>query len=310
MSASSFADPDLLRRVQALELRAREVAEGVLLGIHHAPSRGRSIEFAEHKEYTPGDDIKRIDWKVFGKSDRYYVKEFEDDTNINSAIMLDLSASMDYRSKTARDSGGEPVPAKLDHARVMACALAYLLLNQSDAVGAGFFADKLLEFLPPRARKAHFHEISRKAAAAVTQKGTDIPAALSGLASMLRGRALVIIFSDFLDEPGPLFKAIRLLRGRRHELAIFHVLDPDEIEFPFDRLTVFEDMEGPERLLADPRSIRDEYRRHFSAFLEEFGRQCAGHGIDYRLARTDQDPADILTSWLAMRLAAMKPRGG
>ena len=308
MSPNSFVDPELLRRIQALELKAREVAEGVLLGIHHAPDRGRSIEFAEHKEYSPGDDLRRIDWKVFAKSDRLYIKEYEDDTNITSLVLLDGSASMNYRGGHSRD--GIEAPRKLDYGRTLAAALSYLLLTQSDSVGLGLIGRGLRGFLPPRARQAHFHEIVARLAALETEKGTDIGGALADAASLVKGRALVIIISDLLDDPGPMLKALRLLRHRRHEPVIFHVLDPDEIEFPFERLSFFKDMEGAARLLVEPRVIRDEYRRHFSRFLAEVRDECAGHGIDYRLALTTEPPALLLTSWLASRAAAQGARGG
>ncbi|HUT54667.1 MAG TPA: DUF58 domain-containing protein [bacterium] len=305
MSANSFVDPELLRRIQALELQAREVAEGVLLGIHHAPDRGRSIEFAEHKEYSPGDDLRRIDWKVYAKSDRLYIKEYEDDTNITSLVLLDGSASMSYQGQRAREAGS---PTKLDYARTIAAALSYLLLTQSDSVGLGIMGRGIHGFLPPRARQAHFHEIVARLAELDVEMGTDIGRALADAASLVKGRALIIIISDLLDDPGPMLKALSLLRHRRHEPVIFHVLDPDEIEFPFERLSLFKDMEGPARLLVEPRSIRDEYRRHFGRFLAGVKDECAGHGIDYRLALTTEPPALLLTSWLAYRAAASGSR--
>jgi uncharacterized protein (DUF58 family) len=307
MSGNSFIDPELLRRIQALELKAREVADGVLLGIHHAPHKGRSIEFAEHKEYYPGDDIRRIDWKVYAKSDRLYVKEFEDDTNITALMLVDGSRSMSYGGG-AREARREPAPTKLEHARIMASALSYLLLTQSDSVGLGVIGAGLEDFLPPRAKQAHFHEITARLAGLEAKTGTDIGEALAGVSQFLKGRAMIIIFSDLLDDPEPMLRAVRLMRGRRHEIVVFHVLDPDEIEFPFERLSFFKDMEGPERLLVDPRSIREEYRRHFSRFMEQVKTECAGHAIDYRLARTDEPPARLLSSWLAFRAAA-GPRG-
>lgn len=308
MSASQILDAELLRRIQALELKAREVAEGVLLGIHHAPHRGRSLEFAEHKEYSPGDDIRRIDWKVFAKSDRYYIKEFEDDTNITAHLLLDVSSSMNYHSARAQTEDGRPVMSKLDLARVLGSALSYLLLTQSDAVGLGFMSDRLSDYLPPRARQAHFHEITARLQGAQTAAGTDVAKSLTDLAGHLKTRSMVIIFSDLLDEPAPMLHALRQLRHRHHELVIFHVLDPDELEFPFDRLSHFRDLEGPLRLLVDPRGIQAEYRKHFSEFQGEVKQECAGHGIDYRLARTDESPARILSSWLAYRAAAQSAR--
>jgi uncharacterized protein (DUF58 family) len=295
-----------LRRIQALELKAREVAEGVQLGVHHAPHRGRSIEFAEHKEYSPGDDIRRIDWKVYGKSDRLYIKEYEDETNITALMLVDASRSMGYQG--GRTRGPDPLPAKLDHARVMAAALAHLLLNQSDSVGLGLFAGKLGNFLPPRARQAHFHEVTARLAALELENGTDLTRVLSDLSALIKGRAMIIVFSDLLDEPETMLKALRLLRSRRHEIVIFHVLDPDEIEFPFDRLTDFHDLESTTRLLVDPRAIRDQYLIHFGAFQDDVRRECRGRGIDYRMARTDEPAVKLLTSWLFQRAAIQRLR--
>ena len=306
--STPIADPELLRRIQALELKAREVADGLLLGIHHAPYRGRSLEFAEHKEYSPGDDIRRIDWKVYAKSDRFYIKEFEDDTNITAVVLLDGSRSMAYKSASARTELSEPVPAKLDAARVLASSLSYLLLTQSDAVGLGIVGDGLRQYLPPRARQAHFHEITSRLSGVEPKPGTDIGKALAELVPLVKGRAMIIVFSDLLDEPEPMLRAIRLLRHRRHEVVIFHVLDPDEIEFPFERLSLFQDMESPLRLLVDPRSIRDEYRGYLEDFMDEVREECTGHGIDYWLARTDQAPSRLLSSWLAFRAATTGPR--
>ena len=298
-----FLDPELMRRMQALELKAREVAEGVLMGIHHAPHRGRSIEFAEHKEYSPGDDIRRIDWKVYAKSDRFYIKEYEDDTNISSIILVDGSRSMAYGADGAKDEDGNPVPSKLDRARLLACALSYLLLNQSDAVGMGIMGERLTGFLPPRARQAHFHEITKRLAGMEPLPGTDIARSLADLVPMIKGRAMVIIFSDLLDDPEEMLRALRLLRSRRQEIVVFHVLDRDEIDFPFQRLSIFKDMEGPTRLTVDPRVIREEYKRHMDEFITRVTMECDGRGIDYNLARTDRSPGRLLTSWLGRRQA-------
>ncbi len=306
---SGAADPELLQRIRALELKAREVADGLLLGIHHAPHRGRSLEFAEHKEYSPGDDLRRVDWKLFAKSDRYYVKEFEDDTNVTAVMAVDGSASMDYKWEGPGGRGKNGGPTKLDLARTLAGALSYLLLSQSDSVGLMTMAGKIVDYLPPRAKLAHFHEITARLGGLEPEKETNLAACLADLSTRLKERALIIILSDLLDEPEPAMKAIRLMRSRRHELVIFHVLDPSEIEFPFDRLSQFHDLEGPLKLLVDPRAIQKEYKKHFSGFLESVKAECAGAAIDYTLARTDREPASILSSWLMTRAASMGSRG-
>jgi uncharacterized protein (DUF58 family) len=311
MTNDKIIDPELLSHIQALELKVREVADGVLLGLHHAPHRGRSLEFAEHREYYHGDDIKRIDWKLYAKSDKYYIKEYEDDTNITALMMVDGSGSMEYKGADSKDPNGNPAPKKSEVAKIIAGALSYLLLTQSDSVGLGIMDSGVSDFLPPRARLAHFHEITTKLVKMDPHEGTDMAKSLGDLAGMIKGRALVIIISDLLDDPETMFKAIRLLRHKRHEVVIFQVLDKDELEFPFERLSHFLDMEGPLRLLVDPRSIQKEYLKHFNAFLKRVRDECFGHSIDYQLVRTDEDPVKILSSWLSRRAAMIGgQRGG
>ena len=310
MSTDKIIEPELLSTIQALELKVREVADGVLLGIHHAPHRGRSLEFAEHKEYYHGDDIKRIDWKLFAKSDKYYIKEYEDDTNVTSVMMVDGSRSMEYKSGHAKKADGQPVPKKSEIAKTIAGALSYLLLTQSDSVGLGIMDNGISDFLPARARLAHFHEITSRLVKMGPREGTDMAKALGELAGMIKGRALVVIISDLLDDPDTMFKAIRLLKHKRHEIVIFHVLDKDEIEFPFERLSHFKDMEGPLKLLVDPRSIQKEYLKHFNGFLDTVRKECFGHSIDYQLVRTDEEPVKILSSWLSRRAAMIGGKRG
>jgi len=280
--------------MRTLELLAREAAEGVLAGIHHSPHRGASIEFAEHKPYAPGDEIKLIDWKLYAKSDRFYIKQFEDETNLRAYLLVDCSGSMAYQGE------GRPL-SKLDYARAAAAAVAYLLLGQSDAVGLGIIGNGLRTFLPPRAKFTYLQEILRSLAETQPEPGTDLAKSVFDLVGRVSGRGLVFIFSDLLDEPEPMLEALKLLRHRRFEVVLFHVLDPEEIAFPFDRLTVFEGMEEKIQLLADPRPMRAEYQRQVQLFLEQVKQTAAGHGMDYWLAQTDSPLAQVLSGYLAYR---------
>jgi len=301
MNSNSILDPALAGRMRALELQAREAADGVLAGIHHSPHRGASIEFAEHKPYAPGDEIKLIDWKLYAKSDRFYIKQFEDETNLRVCLLVDGSGSMAYRGQ-GRDQ------TKLDYARTAAAAIAYLLLGQSDSVGLGVIGKGLRAYLPPRAKLAFLQEILAGLVQTEPESGTDISAAVFDLIARFSGRGLVFIFSDLLDEPEPMLKALKMLRHRRFEVVLFHVLDPEELEFPFDRLTVFEGMEEKIQLLADPRAMREEYRRQVNLFLEEVKQTASGHGMDYWLAETKTPVAQALSGYLAYRASRRRWR--
>ncbi len=296
-------DPQTIARLRTMELKAREVAEGVLVGIHHTPHRGSSIEFAEHKEYTPGDEIKLIDWKAYAKSDRYYVKQFEDDTNIKCMIMLDGSGSMAYK-------GTQDVQmSKLEYASLAASSMAHLLLNQSDAVGMGVMGQGLRDFLPARAKMNHLQEILRIMVNTKPQKGTDLAQSINELVERISGRYLIAFFSDLLDEPEPLIRALKLLRHRHHEIVVFHIMDPDELEFPFSRLTMFEGMEEPVRLLADARAMRDEYLRQIGLYLDEIKQVCISNQIDYWMMDTRTPLVKALTGYLALRNSRSTGRG-
>ena len=301
MNTTSLLDPALAARVAALELKARQAAEGVLAGIHHSPHRGASIEFAEHKPYTPGDEIKLIDWKLYAKSDRFYIKQFEDETNLRAYLVLDGSGSMTYQGEGREMS-------KLDYARTAAAALAYLLLGQNDAVSLAVFGAGLRTYLPPRSKFAFLHEILRGLLEIRPEPGTDLSRSVYDLLERVSGRGLVFIFSDLLDEPGPMFQALKLLSHRRFEVVLFHILDPDELDFPFDRLSVFEGMEEKIQLLADPRAMREEYRRQISLFLEEVKLVASGHHLDYWLAETQNPVSQTLSGYLAFRASLRRRR--
>lgn len=272
-----IVDAELLARLAKLGIRVRQAMEGALTGAHRSPHHGSSVEFAQHREYTPGDEIKDIDWKAFGKTDRHYVKQYEDETNLRTYVLLDTSGSMDY-------AGARAVDRKLDYAAKMAAALAWLLLRQGDAVGLLTFGAKVGTFVPPRARGDHFWNLARVMGATPVGGPTDAVAALERVAEVAARRSLIVLLSDCFDfthDDGRLAAVARQLRRRGHQVAVFQVLDPDEVDFPFKDLTLFEDLEVDERLLADPRGMRAQYLEEVAQYCERLQHDLTDGGVRY-----------------------------
>jgi len=294
-NSSRLLLPEVLTRLGTLTLKAKNVVEGVLTGLHKSPHHGASIEFSEHKEYSPGDDIRHLDWKAFGRFDKFYVKVFEQETDLRGYLLVDTSASMSYRSPDATWS-------KAEYAAVLAASLAYLLVRQADSAGLVAFADAPHTFVPPRATSAHLGHITSALEGIETSGGTDVVRALDHLAEVARRRAIVLLFSDLFDPSPALLGRLRQLRSRRHEVAVFHVLDPWELTFPFSDLTEFEDLEDPgRRVLADPRGMRAAYLQEVGAFLERVRRATSEVDADYLTVTTDMAPARVLLRFLAGR---------
>ena len=295
-STTSLLDPRVLARTSNLALLARSVVEGTLTGVHRSPHRGSSVEFAEHKQYVPGDEIRHIDWKAYGKTGKYYVKQFEEETNTRVLIVLDTSGSMGYH-------GDDRIP-KLEYAKQLAASIAYLMLGQSDAVA--LFASGTSEaFLPPRSASSHLLVICDSLASLEAGGHTTFAEALEHAAEKTRRRSIIVAISDYLEDPEPLGAELRRLRGRGHEVIVFHVVDPDEIDLPFEDPATFVDMEGrPLSVLADPRAIRREYIETMAAHLDMLVSECAGAGIDYARFQNDT-PLDIalarFLSWRSFR---------
>jgi uncharacterized protein (DUF58 family) len=288
--AARLPDPELIAKIGNLKVRARQVVDGVLTGLHKSPQHGSSIEFAEHKEYSPGDDIRHMDWKAFARFDRYYIKKFEDETNLRGFLLLDGSKSMGY---------GEGDRNKLGYARLLSATLAYLLLRQQDSAGLVTFRERTETYIPPRATSTHLQELLESLVRLEPDGKTDIVASLEQTAEFLRGRNVVMIFSDFFDHRAETLKLLARLRARKQEIILFHILHRDEIDLPFDMLTEFVDMENEQELvLADPDAIRTEYRRVFGEFMETMRSGSLQHGIHYQLAITDQPPESVLLSYL------------
>lgn len=291
-AARKVVDPHLLARFGNLALPIRQLAEGALTGHHKSPRQGSSVEFAQHREYAPGDDTRRIDWKAYAKSDKFHLKEYEDETNLRTWLLLDTSGSMDY--------AGDGPMTKLVYAARLATTFAYMLLRQGDAVGLLTFGERLGEYMPPRARGDHFWNMARLMEAAPIGGRTDAVAALQHVAENAGRRGVVMLFSDCFDFSGQLAGLARQLR-RRHDVIVFHVLDPAEVRFPFDDLTVFEDMETDERVLADPRGMRDQYLIEMRDFCDALRRDLREGDVAYHRVVTDEPHEQRLLQFLASR---------
>jgi uncharacterized protein (DUF58 family) len=295
----SFLDPQSLARLAAVPLVARRPMVGGVSGRHASPHRGSSIEFAEYRKYVPGDDLRRLDWRAFGRSDRHYVKEYEADTNLRLCLVVDTSGSMGY---------GSAGTTKLDVARRIAGSLGYLAAQQGDAVGISCVADGIVQSLPPRRSPAHLRLVFDVLETARSDGGTRLPEVLHELAETIRQRALVVIVSDFFVPPPDLERAFNHLRFRRHDVATFHLLDPQEIGFQFQRPTRFLDLEGNASIFADPVDIADRYHRAVEAYLAELRRIVLATGIDHHRVLTTDDVEQALARFLVGRASGQGAR--
>lgn len=292
MNPNAILDPAVLARIQHLTLFARETVERALTGIHRSSLHGSSIEFTEHKEYSHGDDLKNVDWKLYGKTDRHYIKQFEHETAVPAHIVLDASGSMRY---------GSGRPTKWEQACRLGAALVHLLLRQQDPVGLVALDSQVREFIPPRSRGDHLHVLLRAMAALEPQGETRLADALDALAMRMKRRGMVILIGDLFDTGQNFLQRLAHLRGRRNDVMVLQVVDPAELEFPFTSLTEFEDMEGPNRLLVDPRELKSEYQAEINGFLESIRKHCQDNRIDYRLVRTDEPVERVLSDFIARR---------
>ncbi|HUE77682.1 MAG TPA: DUF58 domain-containing protein [Longimicrobiales bacterium] len=289
--------PQHLASLGGLEFVARRVVEGLLTGLHRSPHRGFSVEFAEHRMYQPGDDLRFVDWRMFGRSDRYYVKQFEEETNLRAYILLDLSASMDWTSRK-----GE-LPSKLWYAKQLAASLALLLTRQGDAVGLTAFDEMVRLRLDPRGGRSHWHELVRRLGELDAGGQTDAAAPLRDAAGRLRRRGLAILISDLLVDAEQTRLALRMLRHRGHEVLVFHLIDPGEMELPSIGDARFVDPESGEELPASAADLRSEYRRAVEEALEEWRQALSPEGMDYFVVETDRPMALALRHYLHRRQA-------
>ncbi len=297
MAVSEYVDVKTLAAVQSLGLRARLVVEGLFAGLHRSPFKGFSVEFSEYRAYQPGDDLRLVDWRAFARSDRYYVKEFEEETNLRFYLCLDTSASMAY----------PPAPSftKFNYAATVAAALAYLGLRQRDAVGLATFADGLGEVVPPRSSRQHFQAILEVLSRATPRGKTDLFAALAALAERAPRRGLFAILTDLWEAPERVVDALRALRGEKHEVILFHVLDAAEERFPFRAAAAFIDMETAEAVTVDGPDVRAGYVRALAERKRDFRLALGAHGVDYVPVVTDVPPSRVLVTYLGRRRALM-----
>jgi uncharacterized protein (DUF58 family) len=292
----SLLDPRVLVKLATLKLRVRAIAEGILSGLHKSPHHGQSVEFAEHKEYAPGDEVRHIDWKAYAKFDKYYVKRFEQETNLRAWLVVDSSGSMGYRGPN-----GDGRLSKLEYASALAASLAYLLVRQQDAAGLVAVDREVVRSVAPRAAPSHLTAIVDTLAALAPGGETRLGAAVDWLVERAARRSQVVVFSDLLDRDERVLRALAQLRRRKHEVTVFHVLDPAEIDFPFEDPTLFLSMEDARTVEAHARDVRRGYLDLFSRWLEEVKRAAAEADLDYVLCPTDRPLDEVLLPFLARR---------
>ncbi len=288
----SLLHPEVVARLGPLQLKARQVVEGVLSGLHKSPHHGQSIEFAEHKEYSPGDEIRHIDWKAYGKFDKYYVKQFEHETNLRAWIVIDASRSMAYANEGV---------TKLEYAKVLGASLAYLLVQQGDAVGVLVYGAGARTYLPVRASSGHLHEVLTVLERSEADGTTDLASALDFLAERSPRRAMVLLLTDLLDPDEQTVAQVRRVRARRHDVSVFHIMDRAELEFPFEDPTLFFGMEDERQLPVHPLEIRESYLEEVRVFLESTRSALTEADIDYRQTVTDTPYDRVLIDFLGRR---------
>lgn len=290
-------DPASLAKVSGLIVRARMIVEGSITGLHRSPFHGSSVEFAEHREYVPGDDIRHIDWKVFGRSDRFYIKQFEEETNLRVQLVLDASESMTY---------GSGAMTKLDYARTLAASLAYLILGQQDAVGALVFDDKIRAEAPISQSRSHLQDMVSVLAQQSGQDATDIGEVLGRVSDRLKRRCLIVLLSDLFDDEDRLVHGLRRLRHAGHDVLVLHIMDPDELNFPFNRMTLFEGLEDMPAQLADPDAVREAYLVEIRDFMKRLRRDFRNSGIQYQLADCSKGFDQVLREALVRRVGGKR----
>jgi uncharacterized protein (DUF58 family) len=298
-NSQKYLDPAVLAKLEGLDLKARLIVEGYVSGMHKSPYHGFSVEFAEHREYSPGDDLRYVDWKVWGKTDKFYLKQYEEETNLVSYLLLDTSESMRYKSEIA------PV-SKLEYAQYIAASLAYLILQQQDSVGLATFDREIRQFMRASSNPTQLKQLFHIMDETVPERKTATGPIFHELAERLKHRGVVVILSDLFDDVPSMMAGLKHFRHRRHEVILFHVLDPAEIDFPFQETTLFQGLEELPEILTEPRALRKAYLREFEAYLRAVKKGCRLNRMDYVLLRTDQRLDIALSSFLARRLIKTK----
>lgn len=270
--------PEIICKIKRLDLRAKLVVEGFLSGLHKSPYKGQAIEFADYRPYLPGDELKRIDWKIFAKTDRFWVREYEEETNLRAYLFLDISSSMQYKSKEIN---------KFEYASFLAAAFAYLLFKQHDSIGLALFNKDEHKYLPPQFSKFHLAKIFETIENTKPEGETDIYKSLTELGKKIKKRGLIIIFSDFFDKKENVLKGLKNLRHKKNEVLVFHIIDPNEINLNYNEPLIFKDLETKREISLDPRGIKKEYQETLKNLFLYYKKECTYHYIDYNLVFTN-----------------------
>ncbi len=297
-----YLDPKVLARISALDLRARLIVEGLMTGMHRSPYQGISVEFAQHRQYVAGDDIRHVDWKVFGRSDKIYLKQYQEETNLHLICVVDSSESMGFSSI----SDGKHSWSKFDLATAIAASLSYMAIQQQDSAGLAIFDSELKKFHKPSNTPNQWRMITRELSVEPKLKKTNTGKILDQLAEKLTHRSLIVILSDFFDDLESIKKGLRHLRYKKHELMVFQILDPQEITFPFEDVTLFQGLEEMGELLTEPRALRAGYLEQLQIFTENLKKLCRGMHIDFERMNTGQTLDVSLSNFLATRAASIK----
>jgi uncharacterized protein (DUF58 family) len=298
----NYLDPELLQKLGDLELIAREVVEGLRAGSHRSPLKGFSTEFAHHRQYAPGDAIRDLDWRVYGRTERYYTKLYEAETNFDCHLLMDASSSMTY---------GSGKVSKLEYSKYLAAALSYLILNQRDSVGLSVFDSEMRAHLPPRSAMSIILQIEKILKEITPTPKTSIAKQLNNIALQIKRRSFVILISDLFSDVGDIMRGLQRLRYGGHNVIVFHTLDPHELKFPFKGTWQFDGLEGEEELITQPERIREDYLTNLNAYLEKLQSGCIGSGVDYTLVDTSRPLDSVLSEFLETRsLNVMGPSVG
>lgn len=288
-----YLNPSVISKLNSLELRARLVVEGFMVGLHKSPYHGFSVEFSEHRPYMQGDSLKDIDWKVYGKSDKYFIKQYEEETNLKSYILLDTSKSMNYSS--------EGNVTKLEYASTLVAGLSYMMIRQQDAVGLSLYSEKIDKYLPPKASKAYLHELLKNISEAKASNKTNTASSLHSIAEKIKRRGLVIIVSDLFDDVDSVLSALKHFRYKKNEVIVFQVLDPQERNFAFGTDAIFKDMETDDEITTQPYQIQKAYREAMSEFTGKIKSECLNSNIEYNLIETSMPFDKALFSYIQKR---------
>lgn len=295
VTAEQYLKPEVIRQIARLDLRAQFIVKGFLQGLHASPFHGFSVEFSEHRKYTAGDNPQDIDWLVYAKTDKYYIKKFEAETNITGYLVMDLSRSMAYTYRQEL--------TKFEYSICLAAALCYLMVHQQDPVGLITFDEKIRNSLPPRSKRTQIGTVLSLLSKLQPAGHTEIAKSLIQIAAMLKHRSLVMLFSDLLADPDPIFKALHRLRHGGHDVILFHVLDEAEVKFPFDGVVEFEEPESHDKLQVDAGGFRADYLTEIAKFRDRYRRECFQSGIDYVALDTSMPFDKALVEYLVNRRA-------